>query len=61
MLIRGHCSTDSGDSSELPGDQVGEVTSLQLDQAVSPVAKEGHWMLSTEELNLGVLLLSFRL
>lgn len=37
------------------------MTSLQLDEAVSPVAKEGHWMLSTEELNLGVLLLSFRL
>lgn len=29
------------------------MTSLQLDEAVSPVAKQGHWMLSTEELNLG--------
>ena len=43
----------------MPGDQVGEVTSLWLDEAISPVAKQGHRMLSIEELNLGVLLLSF--
>lgn len=40
---------------------MGETTSLQLDEAVSPAAKEGHRMLSTEELNVGVLLLSFSL
>ena len=34
------------------------MTSLWLDEAVSPVAKQGHRMLSIEELNLGVLLLS---